>query len=122
MIPPDNKGTEFTLPVWVWFALLSIPVILGLAGQLFGSDDNVPPVAESPVQVEAPLPGRDRLSCPYQNWAGQVFNTDKQNRLRQGRREIRVLSEGDMYTQDYKPRRINIEIDGNNRILRVWCG
>jgi len=46
----------------------------------------------------------------------------KQNRLQASRRDVRILNEGDMYTQDYKPQRLNIEIDQSGIITRVWCG
>lgn len=37
-------------------------------------------------------------------------------------RQIRVIRPGQVVTQDYRPERINFEIDAGNRIARIYCG
>lgn len=36
--------------------------------------------------------------------------------------QVRIIRPGTMVTQDYRPARMNIAIDGANRIERVYCG
>ncbi|PUB15468.1 I78 family peptidase inhibitor [Yoonia sediminilitoris] len=37
-------------------------------------------------------------------------------------RMVRVIRPGDLVTQDYRPQRINFEIDRTNRIAGISCG
>lgn len=41
---------------------------------------------------------------------------------RTGAREIRWIQPGDMVTMDYRPDRLNIELDARNRVARFTCG
>ena len=36
--------------------------------------------------------------------------------------QIRVIRPGSIVTEDYVTERINFDIDGTNRISRIWCG
>lgn len=35
---------------------------------------------------------------------------------------VRVIEPGMAVTQDYSPARVNFDLDGDGRIVRVWCG
>lgn len=35
---------------------------------------------------------------------------------------VRVIKPGQMVTMDYKPSRLNIDVDDAGTITRVWCG
>ena len=37
-------------------------------------------------------------------------------------RSVRILPPGSLYTQDYVPQRLNVDVDGGGTILRLWCG
>ena len=37
-------------------------------------------------------------------------------------RTVRVLPPGSLYTQDYIPQRLNVDVDGGGTITRLWCG
>jgi hypothetical protein len=41
---------------------------------------------------------------------------------RSGARALRWIQPGDMVTQDYRTDRLNIELDGRNRVSRLRCG
>ncbi|MEX0279618.1 MAG: I78 family peptidase inhibitor [Arenibacterium sp.] len=34
----------------------------------------------------------------------------------------RILRPDSLYTQDYRPNRINADVDGKEMVTRVWCG
>ena len=35
---------------------------------------------------------------------------------------VRVISPGMAVTQDYRPERMNVDLDGAGTIVRIWCG
>ncbi|WP_166416899.1 I78 family peptidase inhibitor [Cochlodiniinecator piscidefendens] len=35
---------------------------------------------------------------------------------------IRILRPNDLFTEDYRPNRINIGLDRNDVVAQVWCG
>lgn len=37
-------------------------------------------------------------------------------------RDIRILRPGMMRTMDYRPTRLNVDVDNNGAIARFWCG
>lgn len=37
-------------------------------------------------------------------------------------RNVRVIRPGDAVTEDYRPDRLNLDLDANDVILRPWCG
>ena len=36
--------------------------------------------------------------------------------------DIRVIPEGGLFTQDYRPERMNVLLDAKQNITRIWCG
>ena len=43
-------------------------------------------------------------------------------RNRSGADQVRVLRPDQMVTRDYSEQRINLEVDGGNRVTKVHCG
>ena len=37
-------------------------------------------------------------------------------------RPLRILPPGSMMTMDHRPNRLNVELDQNSDITRIWCG
>lgn len=37
-------------------------------------------------------------------------------------RTVRPIAPGDLVTEDYRPERVNLDLDADGVILRVWCG
>jgi Peptidase inhibitor I78 family len=35
---------------------------------------------------------------------------------------VRVIRPGDAITEDYSDQRLNIDLDANDRVTRLWCG
>ena len=35
---------------------------------------------------------------------------------------VRIIKPGMAVTMDYSPSRLNVDLDKNNRIIRLWCG
>ncbi|KFN48699.1 I78 family peptidase inhibitor [Arenimonas composti] len=58
-------------------------------------------------------------------WAvGLLLDTNLIERIRvaTGSEGVRVLKPGMMATMDYREDRVNIDVDGDDRVLRVRCG
>ncbi|MGR3365540.1 MAG: I78 family peptidase inhibitor [Maritimibacter harenae] len=58
--------------------------------------------------------------CPapaFQEFVGQPF---KSTRIEW--RDLRVIRPGDMVTEDYVQSRLNIDLDEDGVITRIWCG
>ncbi len=53
-----------------------------------------------------------------------------QDRIGEGRTALtdplpegtRIIPPGTAVTQDYRPERLNIDVDAQGRITRIWCG
>lgn len=80
------------------------------------------------VQPQTPRGAKrgERLSddipdCDFTSWRGAQFS-NVQNRLKALRRPYRLLPPGTIATKDYRPARINIDLNANNVVMRVWCG
>lgn len=35
---------------------------------------------------------------------------------------VRVIRPGDAVTEDYSDQRLNVDLDANDRVTRLWCG
>lgn len=72
-----------------------------------------PPVGPVPFDP-SPRCGADRL----QSLIGQSVDSLSGMRFDQ---PVRVIHPGMAVTMDYRPDRLNIEVDGDGIITRVWC-
>lgn len=36
--------------------------------------------------------------------------------------DVRILPPGSVMTMDHRPDRLNVDVDGEDRITRLWCG
>src|SRR5690606_5107155 len=81
--------------------------------------------ASSPQQ-EAPAARRDgrRDAEPVQNLGDQRITTElaEQARKKSGAEILRVTHPNQPVTMDYNPRRLNIDIDDADSIVRLSCG
>jgi len=74
------------------------------------------------VAVEDFTPRADARACPAASLAAHVgapFTVLAPVPLPDG---LRVLRPGQVLTQDLQPRRLNAQVDGQGRILRLFCG
>lgn len=37
-------------------------------------------------------------------------------------RPVRILPPGSLFTQEFAPQRLNVDLDGAGTIIRLWCG
>ncbi len=73
--------------------------------------------------VATPLnPETAAKRCDYASLMGVKLDDEILARLRTGGRATRVLREGDHMTMDFSETRVNIEVDGQGAIHRIWCG
>ena len=70
---------------------------------------------ETPV---ADVPSGDCDSAAYAQFVGQDQSA-LPDPLPNG---TRVIPPNSAVTQDYRPDRLNIDLDGSGKITRVWCG
>lgn len=59
-----------------------------------------------------------------QSLIGQPFNSDTLARVRAatGANEVRQLKPDSAVTKEYKVGRVNLVVDSNQRVVRVYCG
>ena len=53
------------------------------------------------------------------HWVGEAVSDVEIASLSQ---PVRLIRPGDMVTRDYRRERLNVELDENETILRLWCG
>lgn len=73
---------------------------------------------------EEPAPSTDDVAdncgaAGYQNLIGQPANVFASMTLPS---PMRIIKSGMLFTQEYVPKRLNVDLDRNNRITRFWCG
>ena len=84
----------------------------------------------SSVQPDPDTPGRNAAAAGACNagpvaWAvGQQAEQDVMARVwrESGAGLIRPIGPGQVVTRDFRPDRVNVEIDANNTITRITCG
>ena len=95
--------------------LLGLAIVLsGCAGgaQDMGFDVAIPP--------GPPLPEVDTCgAAPHPTLIGQPATALERVLIL---RPVRVIRPGMAVTQDFRPDRINFDIDGMGRVARIWCG
>lgn len=77
--------------------------------------------AQSGTQEEAFMPAMETPACDFSQWVG-LNRSDVEARLAETGRPNRVLRPGQPMTMDYRPDRINVELDDSDRVVRVFCG
>jgi hypothetical protein len=90
-----------------------------------------PPPPESapvdPPRQPEPAPGEPAMECDASNtgWAvGKDADATLVERIKSetGSSRARVLKPGQMVTMEFRADRVNIDVDNNNRVLKVRCG
>lgn len=86
-----------------------------------GTEPGPPPMHPEPV------PGEPAMECDAKNtsWAiGKDADATLVERIRTetGSVRARVLKPGQMVTMEFRADRVNIDVDANNRVLKVRCG
>ena len=79
--------------------------------------DTVSPTPERPA-----VPPADQDTCgaaPYARLIGQDATALERELIL---RQVRVIRPGMAVTMDFRPERINFDIDENDRIARIFCG
>jgi len=72
-------------------------------------------------QDNTALPSMEPAPCDFDNWVG-LSRAEAQARVDETGRPARILPPGSMMTMDYRPDRINVELDDNDIVTRVFCG
>ena len=111
-----------THPARTVAALLTAPLALALAA--CGSAREPAPVNGTPPTV---IGGDFNGSCDAkaaEQYVGQVLDEALGERVKAatGARGVRVIRPGMAVTMDYRAGRLNIEIDDDDRIVRIHCG
>lgn len=104
-------------------ALLATPLVLALAA--CGVAREPAPVNGAPPRISEGT--RLEGSCDAkaaQEYVGQVLDEALGERIKAATaaRGVRVIRPGMAVTMDYRADRLNIEIDDDNRIVRIHCG
>jgi hypothetical protein len=83
--------------------------------------------AVPPEQEEVPVRGETGRRCdasPAQSLVGSTASdaVGREALRLSGAAILRWIPEGGVVTMDYREDRLNLELDGRNRIVRVRCG
>lgn len=99
---------------------------LGIAGffaksALSNGNDGV--VSSGPLaqQEEIVVPSMEPAPCDFAQWNG-LSRDEVESRVNATGRSNRILPPGSAMTMDYRPDRINVELDDNDIVVRVFCG
>ena len=126
----------------IWAFLLFVPIILTFTVTLLKEPEpeiklevqtaeqaqavTEPSSSKSTVPAETRRVGQlirqKEKSCDYKHWHGARFGDEVKRKLTNSKKPYRVLLPGQSYTQDYSPSRMNVQLDENGVITRVWCG
>ena len=63
-----------------------------------------------------------KLDCPADALQDKLGTSAKDFDATRIRNDIRLIRAGDAYTQDHNPARLNIQLDEDDLIARIWCG
>ncbi len=109
----DSRMTS-ALALLVPMLLLLLLLLLGCAGPASGP-------APSPTPAAPPL--RECNSEPAAALAGRPFDAAVQAEAQRlsGARSVRVIRPGQAVTMDFNAYRLNIELDGGGRVVRLRC-
>ena len=82
-----------------------------------------PPTTSVPAKSEPALTEQCQLLA-LSGLIGQVANATRteQARIDSGSTQVRVIGPGQMVTQDFQSRRLNIHLDEHNVITKLSCG
>lgn len=73
------------------------------------------------AQEEIVIPSMEPAPCDFAQWNG-LSRDDVEQRAQETGRPNRILRPGQPMTMDYRPDRINVELDDNDIVVRVFCG
>jgi hypothetical protein len=66
--------------------------------------------------------GADRSACQAERWQRLIGMRKADVEEQQLPDDARVVDWGDAVTQDYEPKRLNVQLDQGGRVYRVICG
>ncbi len=72
--------------------------------------------------VSPPLPPMDNDTCDGRRHADLIGQHSTALEKVLILRQVRIIRAGQMYTQDYRPARINFHINASAKIERISCG
>ena len=78
--------------------------------------------AEEPPAPETAAPGCDAARARHLIGRAQSEETAAEALRLTGARALRWLPPGTMVTMDYRPDRLNIDLDGSGKIINLRCG
>ena len=77
-----------------------------------------------PAEADSPEGGGKCDAAPVQSLLGQQRSETLGNdaKRRAGAARLRWIEKGAAVTMDYSETRLNIQLDGQNRIVKIYCG
>ncbi|MFD1787196.1 I78 family peptidase inhibitor [Sphingomonas floccifaciens] len=81
----------------------------------------IAPIAGCTVDLNTTGTCRDDRA---QGYVGQVYSDAIADRIKVQSRatKVRPIRPGDVVTMDVNTRRVNVSLDENNRVTRIYCG
>ncbi len=139
----DREAPTPVNPV-VWLGVLAVPLVLGLLvgfGKTGAEEPVEKPVIErkntgilgrsaaiatdNPViapAVQKPAVAAKTYKCDFAPWVGLKVENEMLTAIKGAGRPYRLVPPGSAVTQDYRPERINFDLNDAGKITRIWCG
>ncbi|MFN3210264.1 MAG: I78 family peptidase inhibitor [Roseovarius sp.] len=93
-----------------WWAILAMMTVAGCGPESMTDDGPSRAEEDGPDICE---------SAAHAEFVGQPIGAFDQDALDQ---PVRVIPPGGIVTMEYTPRRLNIDLDDADNIVRFWCG
>ncbi len=100
---------------------------LTLSSLLLAACATVPAAGEGAGEENVPVHGESGMTCnaaPAGHLVGRPATVElgAEALKATGSRNLRWIRPGDMVTMDFRPDRLNIELDAQGRVARLRCG
>lgn len=115
-----NKRLGFLIGIY-FGGVVALTAVIVSANMAFSGTEAAETTTTIASEEPAAAPVMETASCAFSDWVGQSAQ-DVKKLVEATDRSFRMLPPGSAMTMDYRPDRINIELDDNNIVVRVFCG
>ena len=70
----------------------------------------------------APLPDGEADTCGAQRYADSIGTPHEDHDFAAPDRPLRIIPPMSAITMDHSPARLNVDLDEDGRVVRLWCG
>ncbi len=113
-----NKRLGFLFGIYFGIIVVFATVVVA-ANLLLSAPNGAQAIAAEQEPAAAPV--IEEASCDFDGWVGKS-KADAEKLVEKTGRPARILPPGSAMTMDFRPNRINVELDDEDVVVRVFCG